>query len=99
MSVTYTSSTGAENPHSQPTGWRRFVYSTNHKDIGTMYLVFALCTGTIGVAFWASGRFRHLVASLGRCVLNSGGHRFHNHNPQHRDDHAPDAAVRMVNSW
>ena len=34
MSVTYTSSTGAENPHSQPTGWRRFVYSTNHKDIG-----------------------------------------------------------------
>ena len=36
--------------HGHPTGWRRFVYSTNHKDIGTMYLAFALLGGFVGGA-------------------------------------------------
>jgi cytochrome c oxidase subunit 1 len=34
--------------HHQPTGWRRFAYSTNHKDIGTMYLVYAIIFGVVG---------------------------------------------------
>src|ERR1700744_2988934 len=40
----------AHDAHDHPTGWRRFVYSTNHKAIGTMYLTFALMAGIIGGA-------------------------------------------------
>jgi cytochrome c oxidase subunit 1 len=33
-----------------PTGLKRYLYATNHKDIGTMYIVFAIVAGVIGAA-------------------------------------------------
>jgi cytochrome c oxidase subunit 1 len=43
----------ADSIHAEhrPTGWRRYAYSTNHKDIGTMYIVFSIIAGLIGGLF------------------------------------------------
>jgi len=47
----------------KPTGWKRWAYSTNHKDIGTMYLVIAAFSAILGGA--ASMAIRAELAAPG----------------------------------
>src|SRR5271163_4467561 len=48
---------GAGHEH-HPTGWRRWMLSTNHKDIGTLYLIFAICAGLVGGAMSVAMRIQ-----------------------------------------
>ncbi len=61
--------------HSTPHGWRRWVYSTNHKDIGTMYLVFAVLAGLAGTVF--SLMLRYELSHPGDQLFN-GNYQFYN---------------------
>ncbi|HCQ82907.1 MAG TPA: cytochrome c oxidase subunit I, partial [Rhodobiaceae bacterium] len=69
-----TDQTHAHAHEDHPTGWKRYVYSTNHKDIGTMYLVFAIFAGIIGGAM--SVVMRMELQAPGDGVLNGDYHLY-----------------------
>ncbi|MGZ0244735.1 MAG: cytochrome c oxidase subunit I [Alphaproteobacteria bacterium] len=60
--------------HDHPTGWRRYVYATNHKDIGTMYLIFAIVAGIIGAGM--SIIFRIELSAPGDGILGGDYHMY-----------------------
>ena len=61
--------------HDMPHGWRRWLLSTNHKDIGTMYIALAIIAGLVGGLF--SVLFRIQLAVPGSNFLG-GDYQFYN---------------------
>jgi cytochrome c oxidase subunit 1 len=47
----------ADGHHSNPTGWKRWAYSTNHKDIRTLYMLYRIFAGLIRTAISIYIRF------------------------------------------
>ena len=82
--------TATHDEHHAPRGWVRWVYSTNHKDIGTLYLIFAIISGIIGGFMSIMMRWElaepgiqifHGLASMvygveGAAALDAGKHMF-----------------------
>jgi cytochrome c oxidase subunit 1 len=61
--------------HHTPHGWRRWLFSTNHKDIGTLYIILAIISGIIGGFF--SVIIRLELFTPGTSILN-GDYQFYN---------------------
>ena len=65
----------AEHHDHRPAGFLRYLYSTNHKDIGTMYLVYGFVFGLVGFAM--SMLIRIELAHPGSGILG-GDHQLYN---------------------
>ena len=64
-----------DHDHHTPTGWKRWVFSTNHKDIGTMYIILSIIAGLVGALF--SVMMRMELAEPGDQYFN-GDYQFYN---------------------
>ena len=74
MSTAITADQLVDDHH--PTGWRRWILSTNHKDIGTMYIIF----GAFGALFGGvlSMLIRMQLAYPGETFLSGGDYQVYN---------------------
>jgi cytochrome c oxidase subunit 1 len=80
----------ADDGHGHPTGWRRYMYSTNHKDIGTLYIVFAMIAGLIGSGLSGAMRLN---------LMFPGNHIFPWISLLLSGDGSADAAKNMYNAF
>ena len=69
--------------HAHPTGWRRYLFATNHKDIGTLYILFAIVAGFIG----------GVMSILMRMELQEPGIQVFNHLAQIVNGATPETAI------
>ena len=66
-----------DHDHHIPRGAKRWLYSTNHKDIGTMYIIFAIIAGIIGGTFSVIMRMELMEPGMQILFNNDGGADYH----------------------